>query len=231
MSEPFSKDQVFISRLTEIIRANLANEKFGVDELASESGISLYKLSHKLYAINEKTVNQFIREVRLMKALEMLQDGEYTASEVAYKVGFSSPAYFTKRFHEHFGYPPGKVIHGDSAGKEQDSLIQPAGEYEPLKGIRKTSLFSYPFIIFLTLVVAILAYLFYPVFTKHFSNSKADPAINPAKSIAVLPFKNLGDNTDDQYFIDGIMDEIFINLSRINDLRVVSRTSVPIQKH
>ena len=125
MAEPFTKDQVFIRKLTEIIQANLANEKFGVDELARESGISLYKLSHKLYAINKKTVNQFIREVRLKKALEMLQDGEYTASEVAYRTGFSSPAYFTKRFHEYFGYPPGKVRHGDSVGKEQNNLNQP----------------------------------------------------------------------------------------------------------
>lgn len=224
--EPFTKDQVFIRKLTEIIEANLANEKFGVDELASESGISLYKLSHKLYAINKKTVNQFIREVRLKKALEMLQEGEYTASEVAYKTGFSSPAYFTKRFHEYFGYPPGKVKLGDSAGKEQDNPNQPDGADEPEKGLRKTNLFSYPVIIFLTLVVAILAYLFYPVFTKHFSNSKSDQVIIPAKSMAVLPFKNLGDNTADQYFIDGVMDEIFINLSRIHDLRVVSRTSV-----
>jgi AraC-like DNA-binding protein len=139
MSEPFTKDQVFIRKLTEIIEANLANEKFGVDELAIESGISLYKLSHKLYAINKKTVNQFIREVRLKKALEILQDGEYTASEVAYKTGFSSPAYFTKRFHEYFGYPPGKVKLGDSAGKEQDNLNQPDGSDEPEKGIRKTN--------------------------------------------------------------------------------------------
>jgi AraC-like DNA-binding protein len=76
--------KIFISKLTEIIEANLANEKFWVDELAGESGISLYKLSHKLYAIIKKTVNQFIREVRLNKAPEMLQEGDYIASEVAY---------------------------------------------------------------------------------------------------------------------------------------------------
>ena len=42
MSAPFTNDQVFIRKLNEIIEANLANEKFGVDELAFESGISLY---------------------------------------------------------------------------------------------------------------------------------------------------------------------------------------------
>ena len=226
MSEPFKKDQDLIRKLTEIIEANLANEKFGVDELARESGISLYKLSHKLYAINKKTINQFIREVRLEKALGMLQEGEYTASEVAYKTGFSSPAYFTKRFHEYFGYPPGKVKHGDSVGNEQNNLNQHDGAYETGKGKGRTNLLSTPVILSLVLAIVVLAYLFYPFVTRSFSTGKSDPAINPTKSIAVLPFKNLGDNTADQYFIDGVMDEIFINLSRIHDLRVVSRTSV-----
>ena len=48
----------------------------------------------------------------------------------------------------------------------------------------------------------------------------------PEKSIAVLPFKNLGGNIEDQYFIDGVMEEILTNLSRIKALRVISRTSV-----
>ncbi len=226
MSEPFTKDQVFIRKLTEIIEANLANEKFGVDELALESGISLYKLSHKLYDLNKKTVNQFIREVRLKKAFEMLQDGEYTASEVAYKTGFSSPAYFTKRFHEYFGYPPGKVKRRDYTGKEQNNMSQLVGTFEPGKRIKRTNLLSSPGIFLVALAIAVLVFLFYPVLTKNFSNGISDPAINSTKSIAVLPFKNLGDNTADQYFIDGVMDEIFINLSRIHDLRVVSRTSV-----
>jgi TolB-like protein/AraC-like DNA-binding protein/Tfp pilus assembly protein PilF len=226
MTEPFSSDQELISRLTEIILSNLGNEKFGVNELVRKSDMSLYRLSRKLHSINKKTINQFIREVHLNKALEMLQDGEYTASEVAYRTGFSSPAYFTKRFHEYFGYPPGKVKHGDAGDKAQNSLTQPTGGNEPGKSMRKTNLPSYPVIIFLTLVISILAYLFYPVLSKYFSNGKSDPAINPDKSIAVLPFKNLGDITADQYFIDGVMDEIFINLSRIHDLRVVSRTSV-----
>ncbi len=47
-----------------------------------------------------------------------------------------------------------------------------------------------------------------------------------AKTIAVLPFKNLSDNKDDEYFSDGIMEDILTQLSKISDLRVISRTSV-----
>src|SRR5262245_26199215 len=46
------------------------------------------------------------------------------------------------------------------------------------------------------------------------------------KSIAVLPFENLSDEKENAYFADGIQDDLLTNLSRIGDLRVISRTSV-----
>ena len=67
MAEPPTSNQIFLNRLTEIILANLENENFDVKELASEFGLPYYSLSRKLHAINNKTINQFIREVRLHK--------------------------------------------------------------------------------------------------------------------------------------------------------------------
>lgn len=46
------------------------------------------------------------------------------------------------------------------------------------------------------------------------------------KSIAVLPFENLSDDKENAYFADGIQDDILTNLSKIGDLKVISRTSV-----
>jgi TolB-like protein/Tfp pilus assembly protein PilF len=46
------------------------------------------------------------------------------------------------------------------------------------------------------------------------------------KSIAVLPFENLSDEKENAYFADGIQDDLLTNLSKIGDLRVISRTSV-----
>ena len=46
------------------------------------------------------------------------------------------------------------------------------------------------------------------------------------KSIAVLPFENLSDEKENAYFADGIQDDVLTNLSKIGDLRVISRTSV-----
>jgi len=46
------------------------------------------------------------------------------------------------------------------------------------------------------------------------------------KSIAVLPFQNLSDEKENAYFADGIQDDILTNLSKIGDLKVISRMSV-----
>jgi serine/threonine-protein kinase len=48
----------------------------------------------------------------------------------------------------------------------------------------------------------------------------------PEKSIAVLPFENLSDEKENAYFADGVQDEILTGLSRVADLKVISRTSV-----
>ncbi len=52
----------------------------------------------------------------------------------------------------------------------------------------------------------------------------------PEKSVAVLPFENLSRNPDNAYFADGVQDEILTDLSRIADLKVISRTSMMAYK-
>lgn len=154
-------DQIFIRKLTEIILANLANDHFGVRELVTESGISLYSLSRRLNRINKKTINQFIREVRLQEALKMLQIESYTASEIAYKVGFSSPAYFSKCFHEFFGYPPGKAKIADSDIAEEHLSVPEArikGTYLPFHLTYKNVLSVVLILLVSTLTFIILVY-------------------------------------------------------------------------
>ena len=94
MSTISSTDQVFITRLTGIVLTNLGNEHFGVAELARASGMSRLAIYHRLLAITGKSTTQFIREVRLHQAMESLQQGSITASEVAYKVGIRQPGLF-----------------------------------------------------------------------------------------------------------------------------------------
>lgn len=108
MKEIPVSDQVFINKLSDIIKANIEEENFSVSELAQKSGVSLKNLRNRLGKATGKTVNEFIRDTRLHKAMELLQNEPYTVSEVAYRVGFRSPIYFIKCFHAYFGFPPGK---------------------------------------------------------------------------------------------------------------------------
>jgi len=99
-------DQVFLQRLTDITEENLTNEHFSVDDLASGMGMSYTKLYRKLKDLSHQTVSQFIREIRLKKAYDILLNEDVTASEVSFRTGFGSPTYFNKCFHEYYGYSP-----------------------------------------------------------------------------------------------------------------------------
>ena len=104
-----TEDNEFIDNLSKIILDNLGNENFGVTEFIKASGLNRNYLNRRIKSIKNITINQFIAEVRLEKAREFLLEGTYTAAEISYNVGFSSPSYFTRCFHEHFGYPPSEI--------------------------------------------------------------------------------------------------------------------------
>jgi len=140
MKELLTNDQIFIRKLTDIVLANLQNENFGVTDLARESGMSLYTISRKLYSIKSIRVSQFIHDVRLRRAMELLKNGTFTVSEVSYKVGFGSPAYFNKCFREFFGHTPGEVKRLDQNIHSAGLLIPSANEGE--KRIKTGDYFS-----------------------------------------------------------------------------------------
>ena len=91
----------FLSKITVIIEENISNEQFGVSELADEAGMSRSTLLRKVKQLTKTSVSQFIRQVRLHQATDLLRQSSLTISEIAYKVGFSSPSYFIKCFHEY----------------------------------------------------------------------------------------------------------------------------------
>lgn len=222
MPESLNNDQIFIRRLTEIIHANMTVEDFGVEELAHELGMSPYRINRRLYSINKKTCNQFIKDVRLEKAYELLQDETYTVAEVANKTGFGSSNYFNKCFHEYFGYTPGSVKKSDHDKNENLNPVNAADSQKQKRHFLRTFVLITSGI----LLLAVISYLGYNIFFKKSSADADNLAKYPGKSIAVLPFRNLSDSSANQYFIDGIMEEILTDLSRIHELSVLSRTSV-----
>jgi TolB-like protein/AraC-like DNA-binding protein len=198
----FSIDQKLIQKLIAIIEINLENENFGVLELATEIGLSRSQLHRRLQEINGKSTSQFIREYRLEMAMDMLKRNEATASEIAYRVGFTSPTYFNTSFHNFYGYPPGEV-------KFQRTIAPPK------KTFSKKLIAIIPVIFLIGLIV----------FNETRNKTKVDVA-KLEKTIAVLPFVNNSSNEENMYFCNGIMAGIRDHLAKIPEFYVVSRLSV-----
>jgi AraC-like DNA-binding protein/tetratricopeptide (TPR) repeat protein len=225
MTEPLSTDQIFIRKLTDIILANLENEDFGVNELALKSGINRKVLSRKLKKISGKTVSQFIRETRLRKALEMLREGLCTVSEVGYKVGFSSPVYFTRCFHQYFGFPPGKVKKGElPEAKLKDLISDPSQEI----AIVKTRQILFGRVAGISFLVLVLASVGYFIYSKAYKTDRTDnlPATGSSISIAILPFQNLTKDTLWNIWQSGIQDRIISYLTNNTAIKVRSQETI-----
>jgi len=242
MNDPYSNESAFTGKLNEIILSNLENEHFGVKELAREIGMSRFNLNRKLHLISHKTINQYIREVRLQRAMEILcQEPSVTASEVAFKVGFSSPAYFSTCFSEYYGYPPGEARKRDflTQGEThepppQDPLVakqDPAQTGTKIHSLKKKTWRTIAVVSFLIVFVVSLSYYFFLRNPGDFKFLTNHGSRGQKKSIAVLPFINDSKDPDNEYFINGIMEAILDDLSKIKDLEVRPRTSVELYRN
>jgi len=198
----------FIQKLNILVEANLANETFGPDDLAREAGMSHTHLNRKLKSITNQNASQFIREIRLIKAKELLTNEDLTVAEISYRVGFSSPAYFNRCFHEYFGKSPGELRNNLAENDPVEQSVEPL----PTKRIRIKMLIG--------ISVGLLILVPFSFFLiKKITYSRE-------KSIAVIPFINDSPDSINVYFNNGVIDAITVKLSQINDLKVTSRTSV-----
>jgi TolB-like protein/AraC-like DNA-binding protein/Tfp pilus assembly protein PilF len=220
-------EQEFITKLTQLTLDHLEDEHFGGKELALAMGMDRSTLYRRMRTVSRNSISQFIREVRLRKAFELLRDDNLTAAEVAYKVGFGSPAYFCKCFHDFFGFTPGEVKKKLAEGTLPLMEEDPKAE-DIINNGKKTrltfGLIKKPYLIAAALVLAVLIISAGAYFFKR-SREFNLYAFGEEKSIAVLPLKNLSDDPDNQYFADGITEDILNHLFRIGDLRVISRTT------
>ena len=101
-------EEKFLTQLMDYIEIVWSNPNIKVDELSSELGYSKSQLYRKLKALSNKSPNLFIRDIKLNKSLDLFQKKLGNISEIAFEVGFNSPAYFTKCFQEKFGILPSK---------------------------------------------------------------------------------------------------------------------------
>jgi len=216
MNLSFSSDKEFIAKLSELVLDNLGDENFGVEQLVEQSGLSSSVIRQRLKKISKKTIAQFINEVRLKKALEMLQEGAATASEVAYKAGFSSPTYFNACFHDYFGYTPGEAKKRafENNNEENNSSSEPENSLSDIKSSSQPQLISFRTIFYAAIAVVAVFILVFSLLPRSGEKINSDKSEGKElKSIVVLPVQNLTGNPENEYvaevFQTLITDELY----------------------
>ena len=104
-----SIDDAFLRKVMGAVEARLSDENFSVEDLAREVAMSRSQLHRKLTALTNQSPSDFIRYMRLHRAMDLLKKNAGTVSETAYVVGFSGVSYFSKCFQEQFGLLPSEV--------------------------------------------------------------------------------------------------------------------------
>ncbi|WP_016778698.1 hybrid sensor histidine kinase/response regulator transcription factor [Anaerophaga thermohalophila] len=100
----------FVKKALEVVKSNISNPQFGKDEFAFEMNVSSSLLYKKVKSLTDQSPSDFIKSVRLNYALELLQSGEHTVTEISEKAGFSSLGYFSTVFKKFYGKLPTDIL-------------------------------------------------------------------------------------------------------------------------
>lgn len=104
--ELLSPDERLLSEVAQVVETNISNPDMNVAFVCKKTGISSKQLYRKIKQYLGITPVEFIRQIRLRKAAQLLEQKKFTVSEVMYMVGFNSPGYFSKCFTAQFGTTP-----------------------------------------------------------------------------------------------------------------------------
>lgn len=99
-------DEQFINKAKKYVEDNVSRSDLSVEELSRELGMSRVHLYKKILKLTGKTPTEFIRILRLKLAAQYLRESQLNISEIAYKLGFNNPKYFSRYFQEEYGMTP-----------------------------------------------------------------------------------------------------------------------------
>lgn len=104
------RDKNLIEKSVQIIEKHLLDSGFSVEQLSQKLGVSRSSLHRKMKALTNQSATEFIRYVRLRKAVKLMKEGLLNIDEICYAVGFNSHSYFTQCFKQQFGKTPTEYI-------------------------------------------------------------------------------------------------------------------------
>ncbi|MBM6993440.1 MAG: response regulator [Prevotella sp.] len=113
-----SLDEQLIMKATAYVDDNISDSSITVETMAQVLGMSRVQLYKKMLSITGSTPSEFMRQIRMRRAEQLLRESQYSVSEVAYKVGFNIPRYFTKYFKEMYGVNPSQYKNQSTNGEE-----------------------------------------------------------------------------------------------------------------
>jgi transcriptional regulator GlxA family with amidase domain len=100
------KEDDFMLKVKRVLEANLNDDEFGISQLCNELAVSHAQLYRKFRSLSNKTIADFFKTLRLLKARELLSTTDLNVTEVTFKVGFKSLSHFSREFAREFGKSP-----------------------------------------------------------------------------------------------------------------------------
>lgn len=219
-----SDEKIVFERLQQLTQQHFDQPLYGIDELCRELGVSRSTLFRLIKENTGLSPSRYIRQERLLSARHLLETTNLRISDIATQVGFNSSQTLSKYFTEAFGQSPSELRKNQE--ETQASQIGLLSETTPViprsPAKTPTRMFQYSRRMWLAGAGLVLAVLLVAWIARR---NTISPISTPTETaILVLPFKTLG-SEQTRYFSDGVMEQIHNSLTKLENLKVISRTS------
>lgn len=104
--EHISPEETFLAKLLDFMERNMDNNELVIDDLVSEMALGRTVFFNKLKSLTGLSPVEFVREVRVKRAAQLLESGKYNVTEITYMVGMNDSRYFSKCFKAVYGMTP-----------------------------------------------------------------------------------------------------------------------------
>jgi signal transduction histidine kinase/ligand-binding sensor domain-containing protein/DNA-binding response OmpR family regulator len=116
-----SLDEKFLQQAMEVVEKHMTNTDFNVEMLIKEMGYSRTNLYTKFKEITGLSSSEFIRSIRLKRAVQHFEQSDLSVKEIMYLTGFSTASYFAKCFKKQFGVIPSKYVKQNNKPRSESS--------------------------------------------------------------------------------------------------------------
>jgi len=115
-------DEKFLKEVVEYIRRNISNPDLSIEALSREMKMSRVWLYKKILLFTGKSPVEFIRAIRLQKAVQLLENSQMKIAQIAGEVGFDTPQYFSRIFKKEYNILPSAYVHFSREAKTRAVL-------------------------------------------------------------------------------------------------------------